>query len=229
VRSPEPTVPLASPETGLSQFTASRRALLGVTAVVAAVASPLSAAFPCLCRAGGTAETQSLKRTPFLRPAAFSLLGFSSFSLAVAAEQPLLLDEQVSTATRTSQDGIAATTVIDREQIERSQATSVPELLRRVPGVSLVNNGGPGKSTSVSLRGSNSNHVLVLIDGIRVGSATTGDAAFQNLPVELIERIEVVRGPRSGLYGSDAIGGGGPEGQRERRRQAVLLRRLRHP
>ncbi|WP_313516853.1 TonB-dependent vitamin B12 receptor [Pseudomonas sp.] len=148
-----------------------------------------------------------MKRKPFFRPAAFSLLGFSSFSLAATVEQPLLLDEQVSTATRTSQDGIAATTVIDREQIERSQATSVPELLRRVPGVSLVNNGGPGKSTSVSLRGSNSNHVLVLIDGIRVGSATTGDVAFQNLPVELIERIEVVRGPRSGLYGSDAIGG----------------------
>ncbi|SDS44940.1 vitamin B12 transporter [Halopseudomonas xinjiangensis] len=137
---------------------------------------------------------------------AVAIVSTSSLSLA----NPYRLDDQVVTATRTTQSstpGIAATSVIGRYEIERLQATSVPDLLRRVPGISLTNTGGPGKNTTVSIRGSNSNHVLVLIDGVRTGSATTGDAAWQNLPVELIERIEVVRGPRSSLYGSEAIGG----------------------
>ncbi|AYC33698.1 TonB-dependent vitamin B12 receptor [Pseudomonas cavernae] len=146
-----------------------------------------------------------------LMPTALLLCGVSSLSLsALAAEQTLELDQQVVTATRTEQaeqHSLAAVTVIDREQIERSQAQSVPELLRKVPGVSLANNGGPGKSTSLFMRGTNSNHVLVLIDGIKAGSVTSGGTALQDLPVELIERIEVVRGPRSSLYGSEAIGG----------------------
>lgn len=137
---------------------------------------------------------------------AAAIAGYSAISDA----SPFRLDDQIITATRTSKmttPGIAASTVIGRYEIERLQATSVSDLLRRVPGVNLTNNGGPGKNTSVSIRGTNSNHILVLIDGVRTGSATTGDAAWQNLPVELIERIEVVRGPRSSLYGSEAIGG----------------------
>ncbi len=148
-------------------------------------------------------------RKPLLRPAAYALLGLSSFPLAQAAG-PLSLDGQVVTATRTArtaEQNLAAVTVIDRAEIERSQAQSVPELLKKVPGVSLTSNGGPGKTTSLFMRGTNSNHVLVLIDGIKVGSVSSGAAAFQDLPVELIERIEVVRGPRSSLYGSEAIGG----------------------
>ncbi len=143
-----------------------------------------------------------------LRPTAFALLGLTPIGALQAS--PLTLQQQVVTSTRTEQAAsasIAALTVIDRQQIERSQAQSVPELLQRVPGISLVNNGGPGKSTALYMRGSNSNHVLVLIDGIKVGSVTSGGAALQDLPVELIERIEVVRGPRSSLYGSEAIGG----------------------
>lgn len=143
-----------------------------------------------------------------LRPTAFALLGLTPIGALQAS--PLTLQQQVVTSTRTEQAAsasIAALTVIDRQQIERSQAQSVPELLQRVPGISLVNNGGPGKSTALYMRGSNSNHVLVLIDGIKVGSVTSGGAALQDLSVELIERIEVVRGPRSSLYGSEAIGG----------------------
>lgn len=143
-----------------------------------------------------------------LRPTAFALLGLTPIGALQAS--PLTLQQQVVTSTRTEQAAsasIAALTVIDRQQIERSQAQSVPELLQRLPGISLVNNGGPGKSTALYMRGSNSNHVLVLIDGIKVGSVTSGGAALQDLPVELIERIEVVRGPRSSLYGSEAIGG----------------------
>ena len=141
-------------------------------------------------------------------PLAFALVGSSPFFAAQAAT--LKLDNQIVTATRTAQstaNTIAAFTLIEREQIERSQVQSLPELLKRVPGLSLTNNGGPGKSTSLFIRGSNSNHALVLVDGIKIGSVSSGGAAWQDLPIELIERIEVVRGPRSSLYGSEAIGG----------------------
>lgn len=149
-----------------------------------------------------------LSRYASPRPALLAVLGISCISPLAAA--PLELDEQVVTATRSEQPvraSLAATTVIDRAAIERSQASSVPELLRKVPGVTLSNNGGPGKNTTLFMRGSESDHVLVLIDGVKVGSVSAGLTAFQDLPVELIERIEVVRGPRSSLYGSEAIGG----------------------
>src|SRR5688572_25040493 len=120
------------------------------------------------------------------------------------------LDTIVVTGTRTAitvDDSLAAVEVIDREQIERSQARSLPELLRGRAGISLVNQGGLGKLTTLFMRGAESDHTLFLIDGVRVGSATSGLTALQDLPVELIERIEIVRGPRSSLYGSEAIGG----------------------
>lgn len=119
-------------------------------------------------------------------------------------------DAVIVTATRTAitaNEALAAVSVITRQDIERSQAQSVQDLLRGEPGISVTNNGGPGKSTAVFLRGTESDHVLVLIDGVKVGSATLGTAAFQDIPVEQIERIEIVRGPRSSLYGSEAIGG----------------------
>ncbi len=116
----------------------------------------------------------------------------------------------VVTATRTAQtvdETLASVSVVTRDDIERLQANSLDDILKRLPGVSIVNNGGKGKQTSVFMRGTESDHVLVLIDGVKVGSATLGSTAYQFLPVDSIERIEVVRGPRSALYGSDAIGG----------------------
>jgi vitamin B12 transporter len=116
----------------------------------------------------------------------------------------------IITATRTAQtadETLSSVTVITRKEIERQQAQSVQDLLRGIPGADIANNGGPGKATSVFLRGTESDHVLVLIDGVKVGSATLGTTAFQDIPVEQIERIEIVRGPRSSLYGSEAIGG----------------------
>lgn len=120
------------------------------------------------------------------------------------------LDEVVVTASRTEQplsDVLAATTVITREDIERLQPVSLHDLLRGMPGVSLTNSGGPGKQTSLSLRGTEYDHVLFLVDGVRMGSATAGAPAFQDIPLEHIERIEIVRGPVSSLYGADAVGG----------------------
>lgn len=115
-----------------------------------------------------------------------------------------------ATRTETPQNQIAsAVTVIDRRAIEQSGKSRVSELLRSVPGLSLVQQGGPGQVTSVFMRGTESNHVLVLIDGVEISDPSVfgGQVDFSNLLVENVERIEVVRGPQSTLYGSDAIGG----------------------
>ena len=146
-----------------------------------------------------------------LRPSRLSvfLFCFSAGPVLAESSDPVL-DTVIVTAARTAQTAeasLAAVTVISREEIERSQATSVPDLLRGVPGLGIANNGGAGKTTSLFLRGTESDHVLVLIDGVKIGSATAGVSAIQDIPVELIERIEIVRGPRSSLYGSEAIGG----------------------
>jgi vitamin B12 transporter len=120
-------------------------------------------------------------------------------------EKPVIV-----TATRTPQTvdaTLASVTVITRNDIERQQARSIQDLLRGVPGVSIANSGGAGKNTAVFMRGTESSHVLVMIDNIKVGSATSGTTAFENLPIDQIDRIEIVRGPRSSLYGSEAIGG----------------------
>lgn len=119
-------------------------------------------------------------------------------------------DTIVVTATRTEQTldvTLAAATVLTREDIERVQARSVEELLRGIAGVSSDNAGGFGKATSIFLRGTESDHLVVLVDGIRFGSPTLGISAFEHLPLDHIERIEIVRGPRSALYGPDAVGG----------------------
>ncbi len=114
------------------------------------------------------------------------------------------------TATRTNQkvdNALSSVTVITRHDIERLQANSIRDLIAGLPGINIDNNGGPGKTTSIFMRGTESDHILVMIDGVKVGSATTGTTAFQDIPVDQIERIEIVRGPRSSLYGSEAIGG----------------------
>ncbi|MTW21591.1 TonB-dependent vitamin B12 receptor [Allochromatium palmeri] len=130
--------------------------------------------------------------------------------LALADETPTQLEPVVVTATRTAEPQdttLASVTVIDRSEIERRQARSVPDLLRGLPGVSITRSGGPGHQSSIFLRGTSADHVLMLVDGVKIGSATTGTASLEDLPIEEIERIEVVRGPRSSLYGSEAIGG----------------------
>ena len=120
------------------------------------------------------------------------------------------LNPIIVTATRTAQtvdDTLSSVSVITRDDIERQQAKSVPDALRGLAGITITNNGGPGKATSIFLRGTESDHILVLIDGVKVGSATLGTTAFEHIPIEQIERIEIVRGPRSSIYGSEAIGG----------------------
>lgn len=102
---------------------------------------------------------------------------------------------------------LAEVTVIERAQIEAAAGRTLAELLAGDSGVQFWSNGGLGKTASVSLRGLEARHTLLLIDGVRFGSATVGTPTWDNIPLDAIERIEIVRGPMSGLYGSDAVGG----------------------
>jgi vitamin B12 transporter len=138
----------------------------------------------------------------------------SSLVLAMAAPfacaDSTSIDTVVVTATRMPQraaDLIAQTTVIHAEEIARSGAGSVADLLQRQGGIEIARNGSAGASTSVFLRGANSNQVVVLLDGVRIGSSTSGAASWNAIPLEAIDRIEVVYGPLGTLYGADAIGG----------------------
>ncbi|MFT4257270.1 MAG: TonB-dependent vitamin B12 receptor [Pseudoxanthomonas sp.] len=135
----------------------------------------------------------------------------TALALPALADTPATdLDQVVVTGTRTEvavANSLSPVQVIDREQIDRSQASSLMDLLRGRAGIDIANQGGAGKLSSLFLRGTNSGHVLVLVDGVRIGAATNGAAALQDLPLEQIERIEIVRGPHSSLYGSEAVGG----------------------
>ncbi|MEE9338203.1 MAG: TonB-dependent receptor [Methylococcaceae bacterium] len=138
----------------------------------------------------------------------FSFLLFLGVVSQIVMAEPQILSPLVITSTRTNQDTrLISSTLISRDDIERLQARTVEDALRGLAGVNIVNNGGLGKSTSIFLRGTNSDHILVLIDGVRAGSATLGSTAFQHLPISEIDSIEVIRGPRSSLYGSEALGG----------------------
>jgi len=138
-----------------------------------------------------------------------SLIGITFTTPALTAEN-INLDDVVVTASRVQQSRasvVADVTVIDRETIERAGASSLTDILRSQPGVQIVTSGGAGTASSVFLRGTNSDHVVVLVDGLRINSATLGTTAFESIPLAQIERIEILRGPASSLYGSDAIGG----------------------
>lgn len=116
----------------------------------------------------------------------------------------------VVTATRVPaplEEVLAPVIVVDRDTIERSAATDAADLLRFHAGLDVARNGGPGQPTSLFIRGAESNHTLVLIDGVRINPGTIGLPALQNVTPDMVERIEVVKGPRSALWGSDAIGG----------------------
>lgn len=120
------------------------------------------------------------------------------------------LDPVVVTATRTEvplSQAASSVTIIDRKTIEEKHLITVSEALREVPGLGIVQTGGPGGTTSAFLRGGNTSHTLVLIDGVEMTEVTTGAFDLVDLTTENIERIEVVRGPQSTLYGSNAIGG----------------------
>ncbi|PHM47270.1 TonB-dependent vitamin B12 receptor BtuB [Xenorhabdus miraniensis] len=140
--------------------------------------------------------------------AAASVAVFSGLShVAVADNQ----DPIVVTANRFKQpisSVLAPMTVVTREDIDKWQSSSLVDVLRRLPSVDIAQNGGIGQHSSLFVRGTNSSHTLVLVDGIRLNQAgITGSADFSQIPISMVQRIEYIRGARSAVYGSDAIGG----------------------
>lgn len=143
-----------------------------------------------------------------IRVGTASLLAVSA--VAHATETPPTQAPVVVTANRLQlavDASLSSVSVIDRARIESFGALDLVDLLRAEAGIDVIRSGGLGGQTSVFMRGAGSNQLLVLVDGVRVSSATTGSFTFEQLPLEQIERIEIVRGPRAALYGSDAIGG----------------------
>jgi len=146
--------------------------------------------------------TQQIRATMLLVVA-----GICASPVAQAAEA---LPSLIVTAGRIAEDPArvsADVTVISEQEIKKAQVTTVADLLRRQPGLQLSANGGTGKTTSLYMRGGNSGHTLVLVDGVRVGAASTGAFDWALMSPEDIERIEIVRGPQSSLYGGDAMSG----------------------
>jgi len=132
------------------------------------------------------------------------------FIANVFADNELKTSNVFVTATRTpiaKNNVIADVTSISSEDIERAGSSSLPELLQRQPGIEISNLGGPGKVSTIGIRGTSSTHSIILVDGIRLSAATSGFSAIEHIPLSQIEKIEIVRGPASSLYGQDAIGG----------------------
>ena len=153
---------------------------------------------------------QSCRLTGRRCAGACALAGVLAAGPAGAQGGAYALDEVLVTATRTEQrlaDSLPSATVITRSQIESSQTPGLVELLGRQAGVEFARTGGPGSQASLFLRGTNSSQTLVLVDGVRLNTALTGAAALGGVSLDSIERIEIVRGNLSSLYGSEAIGG----------------------
>ncbi len=144
-----------------------------------------------------------------------SSLLLAGFNIPLQAQEttqpnPDVLPEMVVTATRTEtakNQLSAASTVYTRIDIDRLQAKTFPDLIRGTTGIDMTQQGGFGQTTSIFMRGASSSHILVLIDGIKVGSVSSGSTAFEFIPLDQVERVEIIRGPQSSLYGSEAVGG----------------------
>lgn len=127
-----------------------------------------------------------------------------------ATEQLASLDTMVVTATRQPMrvsEVLTDVSVIERNEIEAAGHTNLEQILAAQPGIQIVANGSWGAESSLLIRGTNGKHALLLVDGMRMGSATNGNVSWSRIPVAQIERIEIIRGPASAMYGSDAIGG----------------------
>lgn len=144
----------------------------------------------------------------YVLPAA--CVGILAAFSAQAQEESIYAGDVVITASRIPEpreSALSDVSVITRDEIERAGQSTLVELLRMQPGIEIESNGGLGMSSAIHLRGTSSQSVVVLLDGLRIGSATLGTTAFEQIAPDQIERIEIVRGPASSLYGSDAVGG----------------------
>jgi len=155
-------------------------------------------------------SSASLGRPAAGKPLAMALAIGTLFSLPTAFAQDRKLESVVVTANRTPQiatEVLNDNITITSEDIVRSGRTSLVDLLQRQRGIEIVRNGGPATNSSVYLRGTDTKQNIVLIDGVRVGSATSGGANWAGIPLSQIDRVEIVYGPLSTMYGADAVGG----------------------
>lgn len=143
------------------------------------------------------------------KPLAMAVAVSAAFSVSSYAQEKKL-DSVVVTATRSPQiarEVLADNVVITAEEIAKSGGTSIADVLQRQRGIEISRNGGPGTQSSVFIRGTDNKQNIVLIDGVRVGSATSGGASWNAIPLSQIDRVEIVYGPLSTMYGADAVGG----------------------
>jgi vitamin B12 transporter len=146
------------------------------------------------------------------KPLAIAIAVSAACSSPVLAQtaQDKALAPVVVTAARAPQiakEVLSDNIIITSEEIAKSGQRSLPELLQRQRGIEIIRNGGPGSNASVFLRGTNNKQNIVLVDGVRVGSSTTGEANWAAIPLSQVDRVEIVYGPLSSLYGADAVGG----------------------
>jgi len=152
----------------------------------------------------------SAPRAPFAVTRAVTACFAVLASVAAPAHAQTQLTPIVVTGSREPQplDRVTAdVVVIDAETIRASSADSIEDLLRREAGVQVSRSGGPGQNASAFIRGAGASNTVVLIDGVRIGSATLGQAELESISLSQIDHIEVLRGPGSSLYGADAVGG----------------------
>jgi len=181
--------------------------------------SPAQSMLPLMLLTRPCARPAFTPGLTILNPRSVKALAVASalpfFALSAQAQAALEtegknLQEMVVTANRIAQplsDLVADMSIIDAQTIARQGPGSVADVLARVPGIQITRNGGPGTATSVFLRGADSRFTAVYVDGVRMDSQSTGGASWQSIPLALIDRIEVLRGPAAAVYGSDAMGG----------------------
>lgn len=205
---------LTSPETGLKTAAVPMHRLLHVAEgsaaelLSAALCRAMVSSVPLRCAARVRTTTGTLMKSPICFTFISSALLFTLQASADDAARNL--DRVQVTGNRIAQgasDAGHSITVLERADIEASRSVDVIDLLGKQTGIDVVRTGGSGSQNSIFIRGGNSNHALILIDGIRVNSATQGLFDFAHLPLALIERIEIVRGPRASVWGSDALSG----------------------
>ena len=202
---------LTSPDTGPD---ANERKCRGVAVTSVPVLSPTAFQFAISHdRAGTCGVARGVSPMSSIRlsaPVVALAAALPLSSVSVHAQHDADLAPVVVTATRQAQradDSLASVEVLTRADIERAGQSSLIDVLRALPGVQVSANGGPGSNATSYIRGAESRHTLLLIDGVRVGSASSGAPTLETIPLAMIERIEVLRGPASALYGSEAIGG----------------------
>ncbi len=195
------------PESIIAAAEGCRRKADGETRTRRFVVSPLLPSHRLNC-AGGAGD---LMKKIIVSALLLSQTTAPAWAGPATGQTAVTLPETVVTASRGTPlaptELATAATVYTRQDIERLQVKTLPDLLKGSLGVDIAQTGGYGQVTSLFMRGAETDHVLVLVDGIKVGSITVGTTPFELIPIDQVERVEIIRGPQSGLYGSEAIGG----------------------